>query len=478
MKTFSVLAFEDKIIVYFGHKAFKAERECFYYLNNKLIGSNTRNHYTFKDLEANHKYEIKVVAESRILFKCLASTLPSREILNVKELGVDSSGKLLVTKELQNILEKASGKTVYFPKGIYLTGALFIKSDTHIKLDKDALLLGSTNPEDYLPMIKSRFEGNEMMCYASLINIGKHDPYKKPLKHNVYIYGEGEIRGGGKELCEAIIAKEIGKVDEKSLDLTKTNPTFIAGRARGRLIQASNVDGLFIEGLTLGFAPSWNIHPIYSKNIVIANCKIQSKDIHNGDGIDPDSSENVDIFDIKFETGDDCVAIKSGKNPGGNIINRPTKNVRVFDCKSLMGHGCCIGSEMSGGVKNIEFFNCNFEKTRYGVQIKTTKKRGGYVKNVIVDYLALPAINIRCVPYNDDGESSGKYSVFENFMFNDISLSGVDVGNLGDENVLINHIEVKGFAEKPNCFRNIKFSNIEFKSEKRVVIENSKKVIL
>lgn len=478
MKTFDVVAFENKIVLYFGHKVFKAGVECFYCINKKEVGHNARNHFTFTDLEPNTNYLIEVKFNGKTVFKKKVNTLQKRDLVNVKQLGIDSTGKTLVTKELQEIFEKYPGKIIYFPEGTYLTGALFIKPNTHIKLEKGALILGSTNPDDYLPKVKSRFEGIEMMCYASLFNIGNHNPYSKPEKHNIYIYGDGEIRGGGHDLCEAIIKNELPNVNEKSLDLTKTNPRVIAGRSRGRLIQASNVDGLVIEGLTLGFSPSWNIHPIYSKNIVIANCKIQSKDLHNGDGIDPDSSENVDIFDIKFATGDDCVAIKSGKNPGGNKINKPTKNVRVFDCKSEMGHGCCIGSEMSGGVKNVEFFNCNFEKTRYGVQIKTTKKRGGYVKNVLVDYLALPAINIRCVPYNDDGESSGKYSIFKNFIFNDISLSGVDVGNFGDENIVVNHIEVKGFVEKPNCFRNITFSNIEFKGEKRIVIENSKKVIL
>lgn len=476
MKSFNVVSFQNHLIVYLGHKYFSAGKEYSYFLNKKEIGKNVRNHFTFKNLTEDTKYLIEVRSETKTILKVFAKTLPSREVINVKKIVSSSNGKNLITKELQKLFDKAEGKTLLFEKGTYLTGALFVKPNTHIKLERGALLLGSENPKDYLPKVPSRFEGIEMECFASLLNIGKHNSHAKSSKANIYIYGEGEIRGGAHNLCEAEIEMELPNVDEKSLDLSKTNPRVIAGRSRGRLIQISNSDGIVIEGITLGFSPSWNIHPIYSKNIVIANCKIQSKDLHNGDGIDPDSSENIDIFDIFFATGDDCVAIKSGKNPGGNIINRPTKNVRVFDCKSTMGHGCCIGSEMSGGVKNIEFFNCNFEKTRYGVQIKTTKKRGGYVKNVCVDYLALPAINIRTVPYNDDGESSGKLTTFSNFKFNDILLSGIDVGNFGNENIICNHIEVKGFEESPNNFNNITFSNIEFKGKKRVVISNCKNV--
>ena len=481
MSFLKTVSFENKIIVYWGYDHYKKGVSYSFFLNGKLVGETDKTHFDFAGLKPNTKYKIEVKEKNKVFTKKTISTLPKREIVDVGKLGLDSSGKTLITKELQEIFDENAGKTIVFSKGTYLTGALFVKPNTHVLVEKDALVLGSENPNDYLPKVKSRFEGNEMMCYASLFNIGHHDCLAKSVDQNIYIYGDGEIRGGGSNLCHSIIEQEIPNIDESKVDKTKVNLNVVAGRVRGRLFQISNSKNIVIEGLTLGFGASWNIHTIYSKNIVICNAHIQSKDLHNGDGIDPDSSENVNIFNIFFETGDDCVAIKSGKNPDGNVINRPSKNIQVFDCKSKMGHGCCIGSEMSGGVKNVYFFDCDFEKTRYGVQIKTTKKRGGYIKNVHVKDLLLPAINIRTVPYNDDGEDSGKLAIFKNFHFENITLSGVDVGNFGDEEIKVNHIEVKGFKDHIKCFSNMNFENISFKdknNEKRIIIQDSTNINL
>jgi polygalacturonase len=107
---------------------------------------------------------------------------------------------------------------------------------------------------------------------------------------------------------------------------------------------------------------------------------IQSKGIDNGDGWDPDSSQNLLIFDTVFDTGDDCIAIKSGKNPEGNQINRPAKNIRLFDLAIRGGHGIAIGSEQSGGVENISFRDCQLTNTLYGLELKAQNDRGGYIR--------------------------------------------------------------------------------------------------
>ena len=118
---------------------------------------------------------------------------------------------------------------------------------------------------------------------------------------------------------------------------------------------------------------------IYSDNIVTNDCTFISEGVHNGDGWDPDSSTNCTIFACTFFTGDDSVAIKSGKNPEGNIINKPCKHIRVFDCVTKYGHGICMGSEMSGGIEDVKIWDCDLENSVYGIEIKGTKKRGGYV---------------------------------------------------------------------------------------------------
>lgn len=474
------LSFENKILVFLNYKDYISHKEFEFFLNGNLIGKTKDNHFYFLNLKPSTTYRVEIKESNKTIKRLTVSTLAKRNVIYVDNIINNIDNSELLTKQLQSIFDNAEGSTIYFKKGIYKTGALFLKPNTHIYLEKDAVILGSEDPNEYLPKVPSRFEGNEMMCYASLINIGKHDAYnKKQEKHNIYIYGEGEIRGGGNKLCESIIEKEIQYVDSTNIDPKITNANNIAGRNRGRLIQASNIDGLVIDGIKLGYSPSWNVHPIYSKNIIISNCYFESKNIHNGDGIDPDSSENVFILGCKFNTGDDCVAIKSGKNPGGNLINRPSKNIYVFDSMSYIGHGCCIGSEISGGVKNVYFSNCDFKNTRFGVQIKTTKKRGGYVKNVFVNDLSLPSIKIRCVTYNDDGESSNKITTFKNFNFNNITLSGIDVGNLGNEKVPTSEVEIKGFEDHQKAFRDIKLRNIKYSSkEHKIEILNSHKIII
>lgn len=131
----------------------------------------------------------------------------------------------------------------------------------------------------------------------------------------------------------------------------------------------------------------------------------------------PDSSTNCTIFACEFCTGDDAVAIKSGKNPEGNATNRPTKHVRVFDCHSGFGHGICIGSEMSGGVEDVKIWDCNMAVSTSGLEIKATKKRGGYVRDVEVCDCTLSHVMVHSVGYNDDGIGSDVPPILENFKY-------------------------------------------------------------
>jgi polygalacturonase len=158
--------------------------------------------------------------------------------------------------------------------------------------------------------------------------------------------------------------------------------------------------------------------------ITTDHCTFCSEDVWNGDGWDPDSSKNCTLFASEFFTGDDSVAIKSGKNPEGNIINRSCSHIRVFDCISRFGHGICIGSEMSGGIEDVKIWDCNLENSRQGIEVKGTAKRGGYVKNIQVTDCIMPRVLVHAVGYNDDGISAGEAPIFENFRYDRITLTG------------------------------------------------------
>lgn len=154
---------------------------------------------------------------------------------------------------------------------------------------------------------------------------------------HVVIRGKGIIASGGRSLAEKVIESERERLKDYLDSLGKQvgeceKPETIPGRVRPRLINISNCQNIVLSGVTFKNGASWNVHMIYSDRIVTNGCKFYSEKIWNGDGWDPDSSSNCTIFNCTFYTGDDSIAIKSGKNPEGNLIGRPSRHIRIFDC--------------------------------------------------------------------------------------------------------------------------------------------------
>lgn len=433
----NTLIFEDSIIVYWDRIQLK-EKECYQLvLNDEIVGSTKKTHYTFEDLTPSTEYTIKVIIENideskEVGLLCVKTQAQKRRIdITQAPYYAVGDGKTLNTKAIQKAIDDCkAGECLYIPQGEFLSGALRLHSDMEVYLEEGAILLGATQVDEYLPKINSRFEGLEMKCLSSLLNIGELDKDASYTTKNVVIRGAGKIVGGGKELCQNVIDSEslilqeyIRSLGDKIFEFERTDT--IAGRARPRLINISNAQNVVICGISIERGASWNVHIVYSDSVVTCGCKFESFGIRNGDGWDPDSSTNCTIFNCFFDVGDDCVAIKSGKNPEGNIIGRPCKNIKIFDCKATKGHGVAIGSELSGGIDGVYIWDCNFEKSLCGLHIKTTKKRGGYVKNVFVDNTSLASVNIRTVHYNDDGESSNETTVFDNIVLNNVYVAGI-----------------------------------------------------
>ena len=427
--------FSDEITLWWD-KEWDLDDDVYYKIT---LGSDTvvtkKTHVSFKELLPETAYAVTLarIEPAAVLFKETVTTPAAKRRLDVSAApyGAVGDGVTDNTAALQRAINDC-GKDdcVYFPKGTYLSGALDLHSDMEIYLDEGATLQGSQLPADYLPKRKSRFEGIEMECYASLLNMGEHDPAAGPNCRNIVIRGSGSILGGGLALAEGIMEEERARLATylaENADYVKTceNENTIPGRARGRLIHISNCENVIIAGLFLGFAASWNVHFIYSKNILTYGCRIHSRGVWNGDGWDPDSAEDCTIFDTEFLTHDNSIAIKSGKNPGGNIIGRPTKNVRIFDCH---GSNCmAIGSEMSGGIDGVYIWDCDVTETTQGLGIKVTPKRGGYVRNVRVRNCRFVNVRARSVTFNDDGEPAGTMSVVEDILFENVTLTGVAV---------------------------------------------------
>jgi polygalacturonase len=238
-------------------------------------------------------------------------------------------------------------------------------------------------------------------------------------------------------------------------------------RGRGKLISIMNCNNFNIQGLTIEESPCWTIHYVFSKNVTCHDLNILST-AHNGDGIDPDSSLDSYIFNCTFSTNDDCIAIKSGKNPEGNKVNIPCENIYISDCSFLEGHSLAIGSEVSGGVKNVCISNCKLGDLRFGLQIKTTDKRGGYVKNVDVSNCDLNQIKIvTSVKYNNDGEAAPDFTLLSDFSFRNINMA-----NSKRQDIIV----VEGFKNGSDNLNNVKFKDIRVPIKSVISISNASNI--
>ncbi len=422
------------------------------YLNGKQVATAQKCNFLIKGLTPKTSYTVLIKAEGtdgKLLTLTKAThfeTKPLAKILDVTTFGAVGDGKTSNTKSIQQAIDACPVYgTVVIPSGTFVSGALYLKSRMTLEIKKGGVLKGSKEVDDYLPYINNRFEGWELKTYASLINAGVMNNKGGFSVEDVSIRGEGTISGGSSSLGKAMIDK--GGI-----------------RSRGRLILLMNCKNVEIQGLIIKDSPCWTIHYIYSKGISCHDLTIEST-ARNGDGLDPDSSDDSYVFNCSFATGDDCIAIKSGKNPEGFLISKPTRNVRITDCNFTKGHGISIGSEMSGGVSDVLVQDCKAGSLLHGMQIKGTKERGGFVRNVTVADCQLLKITIfSAVNYNNDGEAAPEPPTFENFVFRNIDLS--------QANIKDPVMDLNGFKDAKHKLKNCTFTNITVPESARIVIKD------
>ena len=486
-KLYTLVTSDTATIYWYKPEEMTDELSYTVYLDGKEYGQTDRTHYTLRKLKANHKYRVKVIYSSAKksgktgkIDKVSFVTAKEKKIIDVTKAPYHAvgDGRTMNTKAFQMAIDEAGPKDrIYIPEGVYLTGALHLHGNTDIYLEKGAVIKGTDNPRDYLPKIPSRFEGIEMMCYSSLINMGTMDHSADINCENVIIHGSGTIESGGKKLAERIIEEEKKHIDTSNLILSEyEKEETLPGRVRPRLINISNSKNIRLSGLNLKDGASWNVHMIYSQDVVTDHCNFYSEDVWNGDGWDPDSSHDCTIFACEFSTGDDAIAVKSGKNPEGNEINIPTKNIYIFDCISRFGHGIVIGSEISGGIENINIWDCDITDSSNGFEIKATKKRGGYVRGVKVRDSRFSRVLMHSVNYNDDGEAAKDRPEFTDCRFSNVALSGRYLDE-DKKKKSCNAIEIIGFDD-PELISNIDFDRIKIYNKSNIVVQNCTDVSL
>ncbi|HIB36063.1 glycoside hydrolase family 28 protein [Mesonia sp.] len=372
---------------------------------------------------------------------------------NILDYGAVADGTTLNTQAFKDAIAasvKARGGKVIVPEGRFLTGPIHLKSNVNLHLQKNSEVLFSKNTSDYLPVVHTSYEGVELMNYSPLI-------YAKGQK-NIAVTGEGVLNGqAGKDNWWPWCGAEryghiVGEPHQKdSINLPRLrkmneNETAIEDRIFGEghhlrplFFETLECENVLVSGVTFVNAPFWVIHPLKSNNVTVDGVTVNSHGPNN-DGCDPEYSKNVHITNCLFNTGDDCIAIKSGRNEDGRRVNIPSENIVVENCEMKDGHGGVVmGSEISAGVRNVYVRNCKMDSPNLErvIRIKTNTLRGGFVDGVFVKDVEVGAVKEAVLKVNTH------YGIYANqegeFMpsIKNIYLKNITVENGGEYGILI-----------------------------------------
>jgi polygalacturonase len=385
----------------------------------------------------------------------------------VRQFGARGDGQTKDTAAVQRAIDtcgKAGGGTVQVAPGRYLIGAIALRSNVALDIEAGATLLGSTEPEDY-PLVASPW-GSRRETISSLIR-------GEDLAH-IAISGGGTIDGQGEAWWKRQrLARPKGKNPPAPTDADKREIAKIA-HGRPHLIQLVRCRYVRLDGLTLINSPSWTVNPVFSEFLDIRGLTLQNpEDSPNTDGINPESCRNVHIVNCNIDVGDDCVTIKSGTDEVGRRVGKACENITVTNCTMLHGHGgLVIGSEMSGGARNVAISNCVFQGTRTGIRIKSQRGRGGIVEAVTADNIVMQDVPtpFSITMYYSGGAAEAKPEpVGEGTpLFRDISLANIlarGAKNAG---------EILGLPEMP--IQGIRMTNVRIAAQQGLRIEHAKDI--
>lgn len=336
-----------------------------------------------------------------------------KDTFNIKKYGGIADGYTLNTASINNAIDactKKGGGVVLVPAGLWLTGPVVIKSNVNFHLATGATLLFTKDKSQY-PLVKANWEGLPQMRNQS--------PISATNAVNIGITGKGIIDGNGDAWRlvkkEKLTASQWKKLEESGGVVSEDKKTwypseqFLKGSKmqnpgaispekdepfyqsikdflRPNLLLLTECKKILIEGVTFQNSPAWCLHPLMCADLTVRNILVKNPwYAQNGDGIDVESCTNVLIENSVFDVGDDALCIKSGRDAEGRKRGMPTQNVIIRGCTVYAAHGgFVIGSEMSGGARNIHVSNCTFIGTDIGLRFKTTRGRGGIVENIFI----------------------------------------------------------------------------------------------
>lgn len=357
-----------------------------------------------------------------------APVIPNREV-RINDFGADSTGSQLCTdafaQAIDALVQKGGGRLTV-PRGIWLTGPIVLKSNIELHLEAGAVIQFAADEALY-PIVETSFEGLDTRRCQS--------PISAVRQTNIAITGQGAIDGNGQywrplkrakvtdSQWKALTAQPGGVLKQKDYwvpseaydkaerissmnvpneELTDEEWQEIKRFLRPVMVSLVGCKNVLLQGVIFQNSPAWNLHPLMCDNIIIDNVLARNPFYaQNGDALDLESCRNALIVNSKFDAGDDGICLKSGKDADGRRRARPCENVVVSGCTVFAGHGgFVVGSEMSGGVKNILVSDCQFLGTDVGLRFKSTRGRGGVVENIFVDGVTMTDIKTYAMTFN------------------------------------------------------------------------------
>ncbi len=458
---------------------------------------------SYANSTATPKYELKnttaIAANGwadyeKIRARIQAPTFPDKDFL-ITAFGAqpnsDQDSTQAITAAIATCHEAGGGRVV-IPTGAFTTGAIHLKSNVNLHLADGAILKFSTNPADY-PLAFTRWEGVECMNYSPLIYAFEQE--------NIAITGSGVLDGQSTHdnwwdwndhNTDRALRKQVP--DRKKLMEMGDNNVPVAERIFGQgtllrpnFIQPYRCHNVLIEGVTITNSPMWEINPVLCKNLTIKGVTINSYGPNN-DGCDPESCQDVLIEGCTFATGDDCIAIKSGRNNDGRRVNVASENIIIKDCHMKDGHGgVVLGSECSGHIRNVFVENCHMDSPQLdrALRFKNNAVRGGILENVFMRNVQIGAVKEAIITIDlayEEGANGEFMPVVRNVQLDNVtsnnsprvmfivSYKGATIDDIAFSNCVFNGVEK---AEVLETSGSVTFRNVVIAPKERVQGANS-----
>jgi polygalacturonase len=367
-----------------------------------------------------------------ILARIVPPSFPRREF-KITDYGAVDGGSGDCTEAIRKAIEAcraAGGGRVVVPPGVFLTGPIHLKSNVELYLAEGSTLKFAPEPAKYMPVVFTRFEGVECMNYSPLIYAFEQE--------NIAVTGRGTLdgsasndnwwgwarRGAGPPLAAAGI-RQLRDQSEKGVPVKER--VFGAGQyLRPNFIQPYRCRNVIIEGITIRNSPMWEIHPVLCTNVTVRGVTVDSHGPNN-DGCNPESSRDVLIENCVFDTGDDCIAIKSGRDTDGRRVGVAAENIIVRGCTMKDGHGGVVmGSEISGDCRNVFVENCRMDSPHLdrALRFKSNARRGGTVENVFMRKVQIGSVAeaVLTIDFLYETGASGPYRpIVRNVQLEDVT---------------------------------------------------------